>query len=133
MTYRSVANKGHLRAPRAAPGCGLPSGHNGANRYEWTDAVTENPNTPPDPNVGQPPGGPVDRPTTSAQPSGGAQAAAESAQPAGDAAKAGSVEPTAPAVPTEPTVPTVPTAAPATPGGSAASAGSTEYGQAAAD
>jgi NADH:ubiquinone oxidoreductase subunit 3 (subunit A) len=26
------------------------------NRYEWTDAVTENPNTQPDPNAGQPPG-----------------------------------------------------------------------------
>lgn len=30
--------------------------------------MTENPNTPPDPNAGPPPGGPVDRPTTPAQP-----------------------------------------------------------------
>ncbi|ACU70395.1 hypothetical protein Caci_1472 [Catenulispora acidiphila DSM 44928] len=62
--------------------------------------MTENPNTPPDPNAGPPPGGPVDRPTTPAQPtpaptpapaqpSGSTQPTAEGAQPLGDAPKTG--------------------------------------------
>ncbi len=91
MTYLRVANKGQVPAPRAAPGCGLPSGHNGANRYEWTDTVTENPNTPPDPNAGQPPGGPIGQPSTPAQPTPPQTPSAQSAAEAGksEAAKSG--------------------------------------------
>ncbi|WP_194905004.1 hypothetical protein [Catenulispora rubra] len=54
--------------------------------------MTENPNTQPDPNTGQPPGGPVGEPTTPAESSGTAKAA-KAAGAAGAATAAGAAKP----------------------------------------
>jgi len=71
----------------------MENGHNSANRNEWTDAVTENPNTTPDPSAGQPPGGPADQAAEPARPGGSTDAA--KAEPA-------PTRPTGPIEPTEP-------------------------------
>ncbi|MBS2533190.1 hypothetical protein KGQ20_10425 [Catenulispora sp. NF23] len=52
--------------------------------------MTENPNTPPDPNAGQPPGGPIGQPSTPAQPTPSQTPAAQSATDSAKSEAAGS-------------------------------------------
>lgn len=59
--------------------------------------MTENPNTPPDPNAGQPPGGPADQAAEPARPGGSAEAAKTESAP---------IEPTKPTEPLSATGPT---------------------------